>query len=83
LSLPSPFLFAVSRDAMGKKVKSPCVDVCKMDKTTGWCRGCLRTKDEIKRWKDFSKKERAAVVEQIERRGQLLKTAGKASAFRV
>ena len=31
-------------------VKSPCVNICKMDARTGWCEGCLRTLDEIIAW---------------------------------
>lgn len=31
-------------------VPSPCVSVCQMDVVSGWCRGCLRTLDEIARW---------------------------------
>lgn len=44
------------------KVKSPCIDICKVDLRSGWCRGCLRTRDEIKRWKDLSKKKRLKVL---------------------
>jgi uncharacterized protein len=31
-------------------VPSPCVKVCCMNPTTGWCDGCLRTRDEIAAW---------------------------------
>ncbi|MDH5338586.1 MAG: DUF1289 domain-containing protein, partial [Rubrivivax sp.] len=31
-------------------VPSPCINVCQMDEATGWCRGCLRTIDEIALW---------------------------------
>ena len=31
-------------------VPSPCINVCKMDDSTGLCRGCLRTLDEIAVW---------------------------------
>ena len=31
-------------------VPSPCVSVCQMDAACGWCRGCLRTLEEIARW---------------------------------
>jgi predicted Fe-S protein YdhL (DUF1289 family) len=48
-----------------KKVESPCIDVCKIDKDTGWCLGCLRTKDEIKHWKDYSKKEKRALLKEL------------------
>ncbi|MBS7808277.1 DUF1289 domain-containing protein [Variovorax sp. PCZ-1] len=29
---------------------SPCISVCQMDKTTGWCKGCYRTIEEIIAW---------------------------------
>lgn len=31
-------------------VPSPCTGVCAIDPVTGWCRGCLRTLDEIAAW---------------------------------
>ncbi len=31
-------------------VPSPCIDVCRMNPDTGWCDGCLRTRDEIAAW---------------------------------
>ncbi len=32
---------------------SPCVGVCKLDDTTGWCYGCGRTQDEIDDWQQY------------------------------
>jgi predicted Fe-S protein YdhL (DUF1289 family) len=58
-----------------KKVKSPCIDICKMDKATGLCKGCLRTKDEIKGWKKLDKFEQRSVIEAI----SLRKTQAKAA----
>ena len=31
-------------------VPSPCINICRMDKATGWCEGCLRSIDEIVAW---------------------------------
>ena len=31
-------------------VASPCTGVCAIEPATGWCRGCLRTIDEIAAW---------------------------------
>jgi predicted Fe-S protein YdhL (DUF1289 family) len=45
-----------------KKSKSPCIDICKIDKHSGFCTGCLRTRQEIKGWKAFSKSERKDVI---------------------
>ena len=50
---------------MGKKAASPCIDVCKIDKESGLCRGCLRTRKEIAKWKKYSKKERRAVLDEL------------------
>jgi uncharacterized protein len=49
-------------------IPSPCVNVCQMDALTGYCRGCLRTIDEIAGWLDFSNEEKLAVLEQIDQR---------------
>jgi len=51
-----------------RKVKSPCIDVCKMDKSTGLCRGCLRTIPEIKAWKGLSRKEQKALLAELDSR---------------
>ena len=47
------------------KSKSPCIDICKIDKNSGLCKGCLRTKQEIKGWKALSKSERREIIRQI------------------
>ena len=39
-------------------VESPCISICKFDEKTGFCIGCLRTKDECKRWKKMKDKHR-------------------------
>ena len=52
-------------------VPSPCVNVCEMDATTGWCAGCLRTLDEIACWSLLDSDEKQAVwVELHDRRQQ-------------
>jgi prolyl-tRNA editing enzyme YbaK/EbsC (Cys-tRNA(Pro) deacylase)/predicted Fe-S protein YdhL (DUF1289 family) len=33
-----------------ENVPSPCISVCRMSETTGWCEGCYRTLDEIRQW---------------------------------
>ena len=44
-------------------VKSPCILVCSIDRTTGWCFGCGRTPDEIGRWLGYSESERDAIMQ--------------------
>jgi predicted Fe-S protein YdhL (DUF1289 family) len=49
-------------------VPSPCINVCKMDASTGWCEGCLRTIDEIAGWSTFDDDAKRAVWDAIETR---------------
>ncbi len=52
---------------------SPCNGICVLDPTTGWCRGCLRTIEEITLWRTMTEAERQAVVaEQPAREARLL-----------
>lgn len=48
------------------KPKNPCIKICKIDRQTHLCRGCLRTREEIRGWKDMSRDERTQVLETIE-----------------
>ncbi|MGF6550560.1 DUF1289 domain-containing protein [Paraburkholderia youngii] len=49
-------------------VPSPCINVCRIDASTGWCEGCLRTIDEIAGWSTFDDDEKRAVWDAIEAR---------------
>jgi uncharacterized protein len=49
-------------------VPSPCISVCTMNPTTGWCDGCLRTIDEIANWSRMGDGERRAVWALLEAR---------------
>lgn len=52
--------------------KSPCIDICKIDKKTGYCIGCFRTKDEIKDWRKLKDGKRQRIIDKApERRKQL------------
>ena len=42
-------------------IASPCVNVCTMDKDTGWCLGCGRTIVEIMNWRAKPAEERRAI----------------------
>ena len=46
---------------------SPCTNVCVLD-ATGYCRGCLRTGDEIARWRDMSAAEQWGLIGELEAR---------------
>ncbi|MFZ5512315.1 MAG: DUF1289 domain-containing protein [Pseudomonadota bacterium] len=49
-------------------IASPCINVCRMDETTGYCTGCLRTLPEIAGWSAASDEEKRAVLAAVERR---------------
>lgn len=53
-------------------MKDPCIDVCKWDRATGWCKGCGRTKDEAKGWKKLGKKLRREIGDALRTRLRLL-----------
>lgn len=51
---------------------SPCVDICKIDRDSGLCIGCLRSIDEITRWASMSAAERDRIMGALEeRRGRM------------
>ncbi len=59
-------------------VPSPCLNVCRMDASTGWCEGCLRTIDEIAGWSIYDDHEKRAVWEALEaRRARLIASQAK------
>lgn len=40
----------MDRPASPPAPASPCIKVCKIDRRTGWCTGCLRSGAEIGAW---------------------------------
>jgi len=57
-------------------VPSPCRNICRMDATSGWCEGCLRTIDEIAAWSTADDAAKRRVWIQLpERARQLAGTA--------
>nr|WP_184194551.1 DUF1289 domain-containing protein [Polymorphobacter multimanifer] len=49
-------------------VPSPCTNVCRIDKATGWCEGCRRTVHEITHWPLASEAEKRALLAELPRR---------------
>jgi predicted Fe-S protein YdhL (DUF1289 family) len=43
-------------------LRSPCINVCRIDRRSGLCEGCKRTVDEITRWPLASEAEQAAIL---------------------
>ena len=54
------------------EVPSPCLSVCRIDTSSGWCTGCLRTLDEITDWRDLPDNEKRQVWKQLPSRFDLL-----------
>jgi predicted Fe-S protein YdhL (DUF1289 family) len=56
-------------------VPSPCVQVCTLDPVTGWCRGCLRSIQEIADWVEMTADEKRTTLARIELRRTRLSAA--------
>ena len=44
-------------------IESPCILVCSMDMSTGYCFGCGRTRDEISAWLDMTPAQRREIMQ--------------------
>jgi len=53
-------------------VQSPCTNLCKLDRKSGFCTGCLRTKDEIRTWQKMTDHRRHQVIRERARRAAKL-----------
>ncbi|KAK5584781.1 hypothetical protein RB653_006398 [Dictyostelium firmibasis] len=45
-------------------MSTPCVDVCKLDPSSGYCMGCARNKEEIGSWSTKKEEERVRIIEE-------------------
>lgn len=48
-----------------EEVQSPCIGVCSMNESTGFCHGCYRTIEEIKGWNNMDNTAKAALVKTL------------------
>ena len=53
---------------MTEEVQSPCISVCAMDESTGFCQGCFRTAEEIEQWWDLAPAQQKEIVEKASAR---------------
>lgn len=58
--------------------KDPCVKICKFD-SAGLCRGCFRTRAEVRGWKRLSDADRRAILARVR---PLMDAAGKGGGKR-
>lgn len=49
-------------------IPSPCVGICKLDRETKLCEGCLRTVEEIRIWASASNETRYAILQDLKKR---------------
>lgn len=49
-------------------VASPCINLCRMDETSGLCRGCFRTLDEIAGWSRADDDTKRAILAAVDKR---------------
>ena len=47
---------------------SPCISICKLNKSTGFCDGCFRTINEISQWPSMTDVERISLLETLRQR---------------
>ena len=47
---------------------SPCISICKLNKSTGFCDGCFRTINEISEWPSMTDVERMSLLETLRQR---------------
>ena len=55
--------FTVARARQQEPVGSPCTNVCRLDKITGLCEGCFRSREEIKTWKTLTDDRKLALLD--------------------
>ena len=51
-----------------KKITSPCVGICSINKNNDFCIGCGRTIDQISKWSNFNETEKKKIILQIKNR---------------
>jgi hypothetical protein len=50
---------------------SPCIGICLLDPSTGYCRGCLRNIAEIANWYQTGAAEQRAILARLAERRRL------------
>jgi hypothetical protein len=46
-------------------VGSPCTGVCRLHRQTGYCEGCMRSRDEIKGWKTMGDGDKLMLFDRL------------------
>jgi len=59
---------AIAAARMLRPVGSPCIGVCRMNQISGYCEGCLRTRDEIQAWMSMNDEDMLATLDRLSMR---------------
>jgi len=62
----------MTADRPDAPIETPCIRVCKLDRTSRLCIGCLRSMDEIGAWTRMSPEERRRVMDELPVRKDLI-----------
>lgn len=62
------------------RVASPCVGVCVIDESTGYCQGCRRTLSEVAAWPSYSLSQRREVMNRLPGRSLATRPRGETRA---
>ena len=65
MEVPLELTSTIERARQLQPVGSPCTDVCRLDKTTGHCEGCFRSREEIKAWKTMADSDKLALFDTL------------------
>lgn len=63
-------------------VESPCILVCSIDTTTGYCFGCGRTGAEITEWMTMTEQQKRTVAEALPERLKTLERKPRRDTLR-
>ncbi len=75
---------SINKGRMIGAIESPCVKVCAIDATTGWCLGCGRSMREIAGWSSLPQPTREAIMSALEdRKAQIPDRERRASGHRL
>ena len=66
-----------------KNLPSPCVSICKLNKSTGICEGCFRTKNEIALWPSMNNDERLSLLPILRERQGLKRRVNRRSIKKI
>lgn len=68
LIIPTGSYVQIEGEALTKILDTPCIGLCKLDRSGENCIGCLRTRDEIGLWSTLHRNERLRVIAALDDR---------------